>query len=285
MTHTLVSVEDLLRLQAGGAPLVLLDCGFELADPPAGERAYAAGHLPGALYAHLERDLSGPKVDAQGVFRGRHPLPSREDAAAAFGRWGIRPQTMVVAYDAQGGPYAARAWWLLRWLGHDSVAVLDGGLQAWTGAGRPLTDVPGVAEDAGPYPAGDASLVTIEAPALLSRLGRTRIVDARAAERFRGETEPIDPVPGHVPGALGRPFKDNLGADGRFKSADALRADWAPLVAGHEPSDVVHMCGSGVTAAHNVLAMAHAGLGLSALYPGSWSEWCADPARPVAHGA
>ena len=285
MMNTLISVDELLALQASGARPVLLDCGFELTDPAAGERAYAAGHLPGALYAHLELELSGPKVDREGVFRGRHPLPSRDDFAAAAGRWGIAPGTPVVAYDAQGGSYAARAWWLLRWLGHDEVWVLDGGLQAWQAAGGALTATPGVATDAGPYPARPASMPTIEAPALLGLLGRMRLLDARAGERFRGEIEPIDPTPGHIPGARSRPFKDNLAADGRFKSRDVLRAEWAPLVSGQAPDNVAQMCGSGVTAAHNVLAMAHAGLGDSVLYPGSWSEWCSDPARPVAHGA
>jgi thiosulfate/3-mercaptopyruvate sulfurtransferase len=283
--NTLISIDDFRGLQASGRRMVLLDCGFELSDPAAGERACAAGHLPGALYAHLERDLSGPKTDREGVFRGRHPLPSRDDFAMAAGRWGIAPGTPVVAYDAQGGPYAARAWWLLRWLGHDAAWVLDGGLAAWKAAGGELVATPGVAADAGPYPARPPAMPTIEAEALLGRLGRMRLLDARAGERFRGEVEPIDPTPGHVPGARSRPFKDNLAADGRFKDALALRADWAPLVAGQPPDTVVQMCGSGVTAAHNVLAMAHAGLGDSVLYPGSWSEWCADPRRPVARGA
>jgi thiosulfate/3-mercaptopyruvate sulfurtransferase len=284
MNQPLITVDELRALQAGGAPLVLLDCGFELADPGAGERAHAAGHLPGAWYAHLERDLSGPQVGADGVFRGRHPLPARDVFAATVGRWGLRPATMVVAYDAQGGPYAARAWWLLRWIGHDAVAVLDGGTKAWRAAGHALTDRAATAADAGPYPAPtNPAMPTIEAAALLARLGRTRVLDARAGERFRGDAEPIDPVAGHVPGALNRSFKDNLGADGRFKSPDALHADFAPLVAGQDT--VVQMCGSGVTAAHNVLAMAHAGLGDSLLYAGSWSEWCADPARPIARGA
>jgi thiosulfate/3-mercaptopyruvate sulfurtransferase len=287
--NTLISVHDLLALQASGTRPVLLDCGFELTDLSAGERAYAAGHLPGAVYAHLETELSGPKVDREGVFRGRHPLPSRDDFAAAAGRWGIAPGTPVVAYDAQGGPYAARAWWLLRWLGHDAVWVLDGGLQAWKAAGGALTAEPGVAADVGPClarsPAHPAAMPTIEAAALLARLGCTRLLDARAGERFRGEMEPIDPTPGHIPGARSRPFKDNLATDGRFKDRDRLRAEWAPLVARPAGETVVQMCGSGVTAAHNVLAMAHAGLGDSVLYPGSWSEWCADPKRPVARGA
>jgi thiosulfate/3-mercaptopyruvate sulfurtransferase len=281
----LISVDGLRAALQGAEPPVLVDCGFELTDTSAGERAYAAAHLPGARYAHLDRDLSGPKTGADGVFRGRHPLPAREVLAATLGRLGIGPDTPVVAYDAQGGSYAARAWWLLRWMGHARVAVLDGGLQAWRAAGQPVTDAVPPPLNVGPYRAGTATLATVDAAQLLSRLGRSRLLDARAGERFRGEVEPLDPKPGHVPGARNRSFKDNLAPDGRFKPAAVLRAEFAPLVAGHAPDDVVHMCGSGVTAAHNVLAMVVAGLGDSALYPGSWSEWCADPARPVALGA
>jgi thiosulfate/3-mercaptopyruvate sulfurtransferase len=282
----LISAEALhAALEAAANAPVVLDCGFELSDPPAGERAYAAAHVPGAHYAHLDRDLSGPLRGDDGVFRGRHPLPSREALAAALGRWGIGPDTPVVAYDAHGGPYAARAWWLLRWMGHDRVSVLDGGLQAWRAAGLPVTDAVPAPAAAGPYPARGAAMPTLDAAALEASLGRVRLVDARVGERFRGEVEPLDPQPGHVPGARNRCFKDNLAPGGRFKPPEALRAEFAPLVAGCEPAEVVHMCGSGVTAAHNVLAMAQAGFGLSALYPGSWSEWCADPRRPVARGA
>jgi thiosulfate/3-mercaptopyruvate sulfurtransferase len=284
-TSALISVDELRAALQGAEPPVLVDCGFELTDTSAGERAYAAAHLPGARYAHLDRDLSGPKTGADGVFRGRHPLPAREVLAATLGRLGIGPDTPVVAYDGQGGSYAARAWWLLRWMGHARVAVLDGGLQAWRAAGQPVTDAVPAPVDLGPYRAGASTLATVDAAELLSRLGRVRLLDARAGERFRGEVEPLDPKPGHVPGARNRSFKDNLAPDGRFKPAAVLRAELAPLLAGHAPDDVVHMCGSGVTAAHNVLAMAAAGLGDSALYPGSWSEWCADPARPVALGA
>jgi thiosulfate/3-mercaptopyruvate sulfurtransferase len=283
MTHTLMTAEDLMaRLRAGERP-VLLDCGFELTNVQAGEQAYEAGHLPGAVYAHLESDLSGPKQDAHGVFRGRHPLPSRETFAAAAGRWGIGPSTMVVAYDAQGGPYAARAWWLLRWLGHEHVAVLDGGVAAWQAAGGTLTRERPQPRPAAPYPAAAPAMATIDATALSAQLGRVRLLDARAGERFRGDVEPLDAAAGHIPGARNRCFKDNLQADGRFKPAAQLSAEWAPLVAG-APSVVQH-CGSGVTACHNVLAMAHAGLGDSVLYPGSWSEWSSDPSRPIAKGA
>ncbi len=275
----LISVPRLQALLADGAPLVLLDCGSDLSDTAAGERAYAAGHLPGAMHAHLDRDLSGPKTGRN----GRHPLPGRAELAATVGRWGIRPGVAVVAYDDQGGPYAARAWWLLRWLGHADVAVLDGGKGAWRAAGGALVlELPATPAVTASYPAAAPAMPTLETDALLAQPGRVCVLDARAAERFRGEVEPLDPVAGHIPGALNRFFKDNLAADGRFKPAAQLRAEFGALVTGVTP--VVHQCGSGVTACHNLLAMLHAGLEPGALYPGSWSEWCSDPARPVARG-
>lgn len=277
MTYrTLITAAE-LRALAG--PRVLLDCSFDLADPAAGERGFAAAHLPGAQYAHLDRDLSGPKAPG----RGRHPLPERAAFAATAGRWGVAPGVQVVCYDGQGGPYAARAWWLLRWLGHDAVAVLDGGPAAWQADGGTLSAEPAPAMAQAPYPArAEPAMPTVDAATLLRRLGRVRIVDARAPERFRGETEPLDPVAGHIPGATNRVFKLNLGPDGRFKPAAQLRAEfdaWATPT-----GETVHQCGSGVTACHNLLAMAHAGLDGTVLYPGSWSEWCSDPSRPVARG-
>ncbi len=276
--RSLICATELLALRASGAPLVLLDCSFDLADPGAGERAHAEAHLPGALYAHLERDLSGAKTGRN----GRHPLPPREALAAHAGDWGITPGVQVVCYDAQGMPYAARAWWLLRWLGHEAVAVLDGGPAAWAAAGGELTREVVLAQAHPPYPTLPAAMPTADAGGLLAQLGRRPVLDARAAERFRGATEPLDPVAGHIPGALNRFFKNNLQADGRFKPAHVLRAEFETLHA--TPAQLVHQCGSGVTACHNLLAMEHAGLSGSALYPGSWSEWCADPARPVARG-
>jgi thiosulfate/3-mercaptopyruvate sulfurtransferase len=276
--RSLISAAELRSLQAGGAPLVVLDCSFDLAYPGAGERAHAEGHLPGALYAHLERDLSGAKTGRN----GRHPLPERPALAERAGGWGIAPGVQVVCYDNQGMPQAARAWWLLRWLGHEAVAVLDGGPAVWMAAGGHLTRQAGVAQPQPPYPALPAAMPTVEAAELLAQLGRRPVLDARAAERYRGETEPLDPVAGHIPGALNRFFKNNLQADGRFKPADALRAEFEALCT--PPAQLVHQCGSGVTACHNLLAMEHAGLAGSALYPGSWSEWCADPGRPVARG-
>ncbi|WP_425258293.1 sulfurtransferase [Rubrivivax sp. RP6-9] len=273
---TLISAEQLRALPG---PVVLLDCSFDLGDGSAGERAFTAGHLPGAQYAHLDRDLSGAKAPGQ----GRHPLPDRTAFAARAGAWGVRPGVQVVAYDAQGGPYASRLWWLLRWLGHDAVAVLDGGLAAWQAAGGTLEA--GTATPAGgpAYPASDApAMPSIDTGALLAALGRVRVLDARAGERFRGEVEPLDPVAGHIPGATLRCFKDNLLPDGRFKPAAQLRAEFDRYAT--PPEQVVHQCGSGVTACHNLLAMTHAGLAGARLYPGSWSAWCSDPARPVARG-
>lgn len=260
--------------------IVWLDCRHNLADPEAGARAYAEGHIPGAHHSHLERDLSGPKHAAGPRVGGRHPLPDRAAFARQVAAWGITPTTTVVAYDADGGMYAARAWWLLRWLGHEAVAVLDGGLPAWLAAGGALTaDVPPQREGASPYPAApQPALPTRQADELAGWL----VVDARAGERYRGEVEPLDSRAGHIPGAVNRFYKDNLLADGRFKPAAELRAAFAAL---GEPTRQVHQCGSGVTACHNLLAMAVAGLPGAALYPGSWSEWSADPARPVATGA
>jgi thiosulfate/3-mercaptopyruvate sulfurtransferase len=283
--RTLISAPDLLALVQRGAAPVLLDCRFDLTDPAAGERAYAAGHLAGAHYLHLDRDLSDAKHDAQGRFRGRHPLPPRERFAALAGALRIAPATQVVVYDAHGGMFAARAWWMLRWIGHRAVALLDGGLPAWVAAGGPLElPAPSRAHGAAAYPLGD-TMPTLEADALQQRLGAVTLIDARAPERYRGEVEPLDTQAGHIPGALNRFFQLNLQADGRFKAADQLRAEFAPLIGNTAPAEVVHQCGSGATACHNILAMEHAGLAGSQLYPGSWSEWSSDPARPVARGS
>jgi len=277
----LISAADLMALLAGSAPPVLLDCSFDLADPAAGRRAFDAGHLPRAQYAHLDTDLAGPKTGRN----GRHPLPERTALAAWAGRCGIAPGVPVVAYDAQGGPYAARAWWLLRWLGHREMQVLDGGISAWRDAGGSLTADTVAPGGRPPYPDAGPAMPTIGAQALLQALGRVRLIDARAGERFRGEVEPLDPVAGHIPGASHRFFKNNLLPDGRFKPAAQLRQEFAPLVTAATPAaELVHQCGSGVTACHNLLAMEQAGFEGSRLYPGSWSEWCADPQRPVARG-
>jgi thiosulfate/3-mercaptopyruvate sulfurtransferase len=263
--------------------VVLLDTSFDLADAAAGEAAYRPAHLPGAHYMHLDRDLSTAKTGRN----GRHPLPAREVFAATVGALGIGADTPVVIYDRQGGMYAARAWWMLRWLGHSQVAVLDGGLPAWTAAGGALEAGDGQARLAGApaYPlAPEPAMPTLDADALQARLGRVCLIDARAADRFRGDLEPLDPVAGHIPGALNRFFKDNLGVDGRFLPAETLRATFAGLLGSTGAAEAVHQCGSGVTACHNLLAMEAAGLPGAVLYPGSWSEWCSDPARPAARG-
>ncbi|RQS16178.1 sulfurtransferase [Burkholderia sp. Bp9002] len=283
-THytTLISAANLAeRLAAAPASVVVFDCRFDLADTGAGEAAYAAGHIPGAQYLHLDRDLSGRKTGTN----GRHPLPSRDALVATLADRGLRQGQQAIAYDAQGGAYAARLWWLLRWLGHDSIAVLDGGLQAWEAAGQPLT-IETRHPARGDFRAQAPLESTVDAQAVLANLtARTRtVIDARAADRYRGENETIDPVGGHIPGALNRFFKDNLGADGRFKTGHELRETFSTLLAGTEPNRVILQCGSGVTACHNALAMEIAGLHGASLYPGSWSEWCADPSRPVATG-
>ena len=281
MTYTtLIDAGALQALLASGAATVVVDTGFELADTGAGERAWRAAHLRGSFYLHLDRDLSGAKTGRN----GRHPLPERAAFAATLGRLGIGPQTQVVALDRQGGPYAARLWWLLRWLGHEAVAVLDGGLAAWQAAGGALDGTAPVAHATSPYPERAPLAATIDSDTLAAQLGRLQLVDARAGERFRGEVEPIDAAAGHIPGALNRCFKDNLGADGRFKPAATLQREFALLLGTAVGASVVHQCGSGVTACHNLFAMELVGRSGSILYPGSWSEWSADPARPIALG-
>jgi len=275
----LVSPETLIAAIAAGAAPLVIDCSFDLADVAAGERAYAQEHLPGAIHAHLDRDLSTAKTGRN----GRHPLPARADWAATLARLGVTPARAVVVYDAQGGMYAARAWWMLLWAGHRDVRVLDGGLQAWKAAGGAVEAgvVSPVAAPA-PYPLGDSLVASVDADTLQRSLGRVTVLDARAGERYRGEVEPLDARAGHIPGARNRFFKDNLDASGRFRPAAELRAAFESF--GVAPAAVVHQCGSGVTACHNLLAMEAAGLPGSVLYPGSWSEWSSDPSRPVAVG-
>ena len=263
-------------------PLVaVIDCRFDLADPAAGERAWFEGHIPGAHYAHLDRDLS----DLHRPGRGRHPLPDADAFCAALERWDITPEHQVVAYDASGGTIAARLWWMLRLFGHRRVAVLDGGLAAWTAHGGALergARKPG----RGRYRArfDSRSIVTTAVVAARLASGNGVLLDARVPERFRGEVEPLDPRAGHIPGAVNSPFQNNLGLDGRFLPAEQLEVRYRALIRGQVPGDVVHMCGSGVTACHNLLAMEHAGLPGSRVYAGSWSEWVSVPSRPIATG-
>lgn len=280
--RTLINAAELQALQAAQADLLLIDVGFDLTDNTAGEKAFAAGHLPGAGYLHLERQLSGDKTDAQGRFKGRHPLPDRDAFAQHLSELGLQADSQVVVYDAQGSMYAARLWWMLNWVGHEAVAVLNGGRQAWIEAGGALTQQPAARRSASGFQAGESRVASLSAEELLARIGRMRLIDARAAERFRGEVEPLDAKAGHIPGASNRFFKDNLQADGSFKPVAMLHAEFSALLAPFTPEQVVHQCGSGVTACHNLLAMTHAGLMGSLLYPGSWSEWSSDPDRPIA---
>jgi thiosulfate/3-mercaptopyruvate sulfurtransferase len=260
---------------------VLFDCRFDLADPDWGLREYAAGHIPGARYAHLDLDLSSPIAPGT----GRHPLPDPNALMTRLGEWGMGNTCQAVVYDHAGGAFAVRLWWLLRWLGHTRVAVLDGGLGAWLAEGRPLD-----AEPVRPSPrrfaghADPAARVRIEDLMADLGRGRYRVIDARTAERFRGEVEPIDTVAGHIPGAVNLPLAGNLGPDGRFLPPERLRERFLAKTEGIEPQRVVHSCGSGVNACHNLLAMEIAGLTGSRLYAGSWSEWIRSPERPVATG-
>jgi thiosulfate/3-mercaptopyruvate sulfurtransferase len=278
MYNTLIDAATLAR-HIDDPKWVVVDCRHDLMNLAAGREAYAAGHIPGARFASMEDELSGPKTGTN----GRHPLPERAALVATLRGYGIDDDSQVVAYDAHGGMYAARLWWLLRWVGHEAVAVLDGGLQAWQALGQPVTQEvpPPRAGNLAGRPALTRTVSVDDVVANLSTQAFT-VVDARANDRFRGENETIDPVGGHIPGAKNRFFKDNLGADGRFKPADQLKQEFAPLFAG--PEKAVMQCGSGVTACHNLLALEVAGMPGAALYPGSWSEWCASPERPVATG-
>ena len=278
----LISATDLhTRLQEPN--LVLLDCRFALEDPDYGARSHAEGHLPGAHYADLERDLSAPVV--KGV-TGRHPLPDPQMLVDRLRSWGIDNDSTVVLYDDGPGAFAARAWWLLAWLGkRDGVWLLDGGLKAWKAAGLALTtDMP--AQRAGSFSGQPDGALLLSATQLQQRLGAgdLTLLDARALPRFRGEVEPLDPVAGHIPGAQCAVFTDNLGADGCFLAAEQLRARFDALRGKRPVESLVAYCGSGVTACHNLFAMSLAGYPLAPLYAGSWSEWITDPARPVATG-
>jgi thiosulfate/3-mercaptopyruvate sulfurtransferase len=280
MSHsTLVSVEQLAS-HLNDPAWCIVDCRHDLFDHALGRRDYNAGHIAGAFFGDIETDLAGPKTGKN----GRHPLPAREKLVTLFRRWGMSNDTQLVAYDAQGSQFAVRLWWLSRWLGHAKVAVLDGGWQAWiAAAGATSTEAP--KRVGGTFEAHTPLVGYVEAGRVQQHLydKRTVVLDARAPERYAGEQEPIDPVAGHIPGAVNRFWQLNL-ADGKFKPGDQLRAEFETLLAGHKPADVVHQCGSGVTSCHNVLAMEIAGLPGAQLYAGSWSEWVADPARPVAVG-
>lgn len=294
--HTLISVQQLAALQASGKPLMVFDCSFDLMNPPAGHAQYLQAHIPDAVFADLDKNLSAPHgvpgshgevaISGQAASGGRHPLPTRERFAVWLSAIGFSNDMQAVVYDRNNTNYCGRLWWMLRWAGHEAVAVLDGGLQAWQAAG--------LAVNAGEEPARFQSNFELAAPLetlktadqVLADLGQgsQTLIDARAPARYRGEVEPLDPVAGHIPGALNRPFSSNIAADGRFKPAALLRAEFEELLAGRDPASVVHQCGSGVSATPNVLAMHIAGFAPTALFAGSWSEWCSQPERPVERG-
>ena len=278
--HTLISAS---QLQALLPEAFVADCSHELSDPSAGARDYAGDHVPSAVHFHLDHDLSS----SPSVLSGRHPLPERNALASLLRARGLRHGQQVIAYDRSQGPYAARLWWLLRWLGHERVAVLDGGWQAWLAAGGSAqTEMPD------PRPVGDfqaqsalVGFVQVDDVLANVRNGQRLLVDARSPERYAGQGETLDPRAGHIPGAVCRFFRNNLQSDGCFKPVETLRTEWLGVLGKRKPHEVVNQCGSGVSACHNILALDHVGLGGSLLYPGSWSEWCADPDRPMMIGA
>jgi len=285
MPTTLIEPAE-LKEHLGDPDWAIVDCRFDLARPGWGAQVFAASHIPHALYAHLDQDLSAPRTAGT----GRHPLPQVEVLAATFGRWGIDERVQVIAYDQGSGAYAARLWWLLRWLGHLEVAVLNGGLAAWERAGLPLSSAiePRAPRhftarpDPGLLAGGSEVAAAVRSGAFVR--SEELLVDARSADRFAGENETIDPVAGHIPGARNHPFAANLDAQGRFLEGGHLRRSWENTLRGALPQQLIAMCGSGVTACHNLLALEVAGLGGARLYAGSWSEWITDPAHPIARG-
>jgi thiosulfate/3-mercaptopyruvate sulfurtransferase len=297
MYTTLISATQLQTLLASGQPCTVFDCSFDLMQPQAGEAMYTEAHIPGAVYANLDHHLSAAKDPSTGkaapgtsASGGRHPLPTREAFAAWLRSVGFDNTMQAVVYDRQGANYCGRLWWMLKWAGHENVAALDGSLQAWQAAGGAVASGPQAAVCASSFRLATerTALAAIETVAegvgKSSAPGGQTLIDARGAPRFRGEVEPLDPVAGHIPGALNRPFNLNIGADGRFKPAAELRAEFEALLGGRDPATVVHHCGSGVSAVPNIIAMEVAGLGRTALFAGSWSEWCSNPERPVAQG-
>jgi len=287
VTFTTLIGAAALRDVVGRPDIAVVDCRFDLMNPEGGRSAYLEGHIPGARYADLNRDLSAP-VSATS---GRHPLPNLSDFAGTLARLRVGRATQVIAYDDSAGAFAARLWWMLRWVGHPAVAVLDGGIKAWMSAGGALQSGPEMPLPAAP----DGRHLSVQADmaavigtaAIEQRLSDPEflLIDARAGDRYAGTVEPIDAVAGHIKGAVNQPFSANLGADGRFLPAPVLRQMWEKRLAGRSPTQVAAMCGSGVTACHNLLSLEVAGLSGAKLYAGSWSEWIRDPLRPVARGA
>ncbi|HXP90394.1 MAG TPA: sulfurtransferase [Fibrobacteria bacterium] len=279
MPYTTLVDAATLRRHLSDPGWILFDVRHDLLHPDAGLEAHRQGHVPGSFHVSLDEVLSGTKTG----INGRHPLPDRRELSERLGKLGVGAGTQVVACDAHGGMFAARLWWLLRWLGHESVAVLDGGISAWIGAGGEITDAISSRREVGSFRELPALVPTVSAASILSNLdtGRLLVVDARSPDRYRGENETLDPVGGHIPGAVNRFYRENLESDQRFKSPEVLRKEFEAVLAGRPVGESVMQCGSGVTACHNLLAMEIAGLPGAALYPGSWSEWCSDPGRPV----
>ena len=286
MYTTLISAPELHSLMTSKQALMVFDCSFELMNPTAGDAQYQQSHIVGAVRADLDRHLSATKGAADAASGGRHPLPSREVFAAWLGSVGLTPATQVVVYDRQGGNYCGRLWWMLKWMGHEASAVLDGGLAAWQAINGAIELGTNPELQATNYPLVLTNKGLADTNYVANRLGQPAmtLIDARGAPRYRGEVEPLDPVAGHIPGALNRPFTDNFDPQGKFKPAAQLRSEFEALLAGRDPRTVVHHCGSGVSAVPNLIAMEVAGLGRGALYAGSWSEWCSDPNRPFAQG-
>ena len=298
---TLISAEDLQALMITpklSARLRIFDCTFELAHPHAGQEQYLKSHLPGAIYADLDKSLSAVHgvPGAHGVLTasgadapasgGRHPLPNRERFATWLSSVGMGNDMQAVVYDRNGNNYCGRLWWMLKWAGHENVAILDGGLQAWQKAGGSINQGEEPAHFQSSFMLNPELAVLVDAQTVAARLGRPAqtLIDARSSPRFKGELEPLDPVAGHIPGALNRPFSLNLTAEGKFKSVELLKSEFMALLGSRNPETVVHHCGSGVSAVPNLVAMELAGLGRTGLYAGSWSEWCSKPDRPVAQG-
>ena len=277
---TLISAGD-LAAHLDDANWVVCDCRHDLANYEAGRSAYIKAHITGARFLHLDEDLSGPKTG----INGRHPLPHPITLTLRLAALGISNNTQVVACDAHGGVFASRLWWMLRWVGHTNVAVLDGGMDAWAASGGALTHTLPAVKPATYNPTPNMRALADTATVATGVGGALCVIDARSPDRFRGENETLDPVAGHIPGAVNHFFKQNLAGDGRFKDAAALKTEFAALLGAHAANNAVHQCGSGVTACHNLLAMEIAGLAGSRLYPGSWSEWVSDRSRPVATGA
>jgi thiosulfate/3-mercaptopyruvate sulfurtransferase len=287
MKSLLITANELQALMQQDTPLLVLDCSFELMNHAQGRLDFEEQHIPGSLHIQLHTDLSTHSEDA--ASGGRHPLPSREVFAKRLQAWGMTNQTQAVVLDRQSANYCGRLWWMLKWCGHDAVSVLDGGLSAWKAAGGAVQSGPAPTPTpaAAPFELKPSQAPTANTADIARALGSPRqtLIDARAPARFRGEVEPLDPVAGHIPGALNRPFGDNTGPDGRFKPAAQLRAEFEQLLGTRDPASVVHQCGSGVSAIPNLIAMEIAGLGRTALYPGSWSEWCTTEGTPRASSA